>query len=131
MSAANDVEPGHPGTARPSARAPLRGLPGQRARPRARVRVAEAPPVTPVAVSQLTSLAVLGIDERRFRETFGKHPKASRVGKLLVIDVADARDALRSMRGAPTCDASTESADDDGPRDVDEVLARPGRRRIA
>lgn len=88
--------------------------------------------LAPVTVSQLTSLAVLGIDERRFRETFGKHPNASRVGKLLVLDVSDARAALRSMRAATApAEPAPEYSDDDGPADADEVLARLGRRCIA
>lgn len=90
--------------------------------------------LAPIAVSQLTCLAVLGIDERRFRETFGDHPKATRVGKLLVLDVADVRDALRSMRSTETANDAAPSAEvepDDGPRDVDDVLARLGRQRAS
>lgn len=84
--------------------------------------------LVPIFVSQLTSLHVLGIDARRFREAFSKHPNASRVGKLLVVDVADARDALRALR---IDGADNDSTPEDEPRDVDAVLAQLGRRRIA
>ncbi len=87
--------------------------------------------VTPACVSQATSAAVLGIDERRFRELFGKHPGAVRVGKLVVIELHEALDALRALRSsAVNVEAEPDDEEDDGPSDVDGVLAAIGRRRV-
>lgn len=94
--------------------------------PKRPLKAREPVSLAPAFVSQLTSLAVLGIDERRFRETFGKHPSAARVGKLVVVSVDVARDVLCAKATELPTDSEP---DDDEPRDVDDVLARLGRRR--
>lgn len=57
--------------------------------------------VQPVAVTQVTSEAVLGIPARRFREWVnGRRVRHTRVGKLVVVSIADALAALRAEQVA-------------------------------
>ena len=94
--------------------------------------------VTPATVSQLTALATLGIDERRFLEQVVPRCRdVARVGRLRVVPVAEALRALREL--APGDDEVEAPAPNDVPKptddqaidfaSADEVLARLGRRR--
>lgn len=103
--------------------------------PRTRRPRRPRPPVIthPILVTQLNSLAVAGIDARRFLELIrerqiphGQH------GKLRFVDVDLLRETLLDSSVAPN--GSDDGADlasveeDDDPRDVDDVLGVIGRR---
>jgi hypothetical protein len=81
-------------------------------------------PPTPVTVSQATSLAVLGVDGRRFRElVHARSIPHGRVGKLVVARVSDVLEALGlDEKPAP----ANETEPDDAPR-PNRVLASIGR----
>jgi hypothetical protein len=98
--------------------------------------------VTPATVSQLTSLAALGIDERRFLEQVVPLCRSvAKVGRLRVVPVAEALRALEKL--APADEAPTRDVSGQAPSvaktgedeaidfaSPDEVLARLGRRRV-
>ena len=103
-------------------------------RPRAPV------PIVPVCVSQITSAAILGVDERRFLElVVPRCERVSRVGRLRLVEVEEALRALRSLSlpdgeesraesdGAATDDAEEEQGEFGS---VDDVLRKLGRRRV-
>jgi hypothetical protein len=91
--------------------------------------------VRPAHVSQLNCEAILGIDPRRFLELLvPRCAHVSIVGKLRVISVEDADDALRSLATDSSELAATEvdvNGDDDEIGTADDVLRRLGRRRTA
>ena len=86
--------------------------------------------VRPEAVSQLTCLAVLGIDARRYLEFVRAHPGLLRnkLGKLVVVRVDDFLAELRRSAGEPVELEAIEVLDE-VPEDADAILASLGRRR--
>lgn len=103
-------------------------MPGiRKLRPRATAALA----VTPVTVTDLTCAAVLGLESRPYRAllvrldiphvTFGQRTIASVTDVLSAIERASIADDPSEHDATPT----------DEPRDVDAVLARLGRRRMA
>jgi len=89
--------------------------------------------VRPSHVSQLNCEATIGIDPRRFLEVLLPHcAHVATVGKLRVVLVEDADEALRELSKSSAEPAAVEEAvDDDGPQDADDFLRRLGRRRSA
>ncbi len=108
------------------------GEAGRRLRPRANVSPAA------IAVSQLTVLAMTGIDPRRFLELMRQHAEVprARVGKLVVVELGHLMELLGRLALDPAAsnrfDADDDAGgddDDDQPSDVDSELARLGRKR--
>jgi len=90
----------------------------------------ESPTVAPVLVTQLTSLAVLGIPGRRFREFIPRRRvRHTRVGKLVVAEIADVLEALRAETPTEVEPANDQDVVESQPETADEVLACLGRRR--
>jgi hypothetical protein len=89
--------------------------------------------VRPTHVSQLTCEAVLGIDPRRYLEVLVPHcAHVATVGKLRIISLEDAEEALRALSKSSAEPAATDNAvEDEGPATADEFLSRLGRRRTA
>ena len=86
--------------------------------------------VSPVSVSQLTSLAVLGIDRERYLRLVRRHPEIARAcGKLRVARVDAVLRALE-VEDRLVHDAA-DRAEGAVPTTIDGVLARIGRRRVA
>ncbi len=87
--------------------------------------------VAPLLVSQLNSLAVAGIDARRFLELVRDCKLAhGRRGKLVFVSAEVLREALAGTTAAEK-DATVDDVDDvtgDDPRSVDDVLRLIGRR---
>jgi hypothetical protein len=76
--------------------------------------------------------ATLGIDPRRFLEVLVPHcANVATVGKLRVVSIEDADEALRSLAKSSAESAATEDADADEDLTTDQFLAKLGRRRIA
>lgn len=99
----------------------------RRMRPRAPIVVAAA------YVSQLTSAPLLGIDARRFLDVLvpACRPDVIHVGKLRLVELARAVEALRAM-ATENDDSSTETEhDDDQPATADQVLAALGMERVS
>ncbi len=95
-----------------------------------------APALAPALVSQLTSIAILGIDERRFLDRVVPlcRPHVTRFGKLRLIPIDVAVAKLRELADGDEAVNPTVAANDGAasePRTVDEVLARVGHRRVA
>lgn len=84
--------------------------------------------VAPIAVTDLTAPAVLGIEARPFREWLvAANVPHTRRGKRVIALVADVVAALeRSSMGEPTEDGQDVH---EAPRSVDALLARIGRQR--
>ena len=79
-------------------------------------------------VSQLTCLAVLGIDSRRYlEELVPQCASVVKLGKLRLVEVDDALRALRAM--TPTESAATANAENDQGEPEPDLLAGFGRRR--
>lgn len=99
------------------------------------IRPRAAIPITPACVTQRTCEATLGLDERRYLDLYRSHPRARRVGRLLVLELADAIEHLRSMPAAtPTDDVDVIDEDDDRDDEIttaDDVLRSIGYRRLA
>ena len=87
-------------------------------------------PVAPATVTQDTALPVLGIESRPFREAVHKYGiRHMRLGRLLVVRVADFLEALERIGGQVPND--TEAPADGTPvMSVDEMLARVGHARV-
>ena len=91
-------------------------------------------PVQPSTVSQLTSIAVLGVDPRRYLElVVPKCTQVSHVGRLRVVPIEDAIRALLLVAADATNDASPVAEDSPDvevqPETADGFLAAIGRRR--
>ena len=105
---------------------------------RRKLRPREPVSAMPSFVSQLTSLPLLGIDDRRYRELLVDHPEVprTRIGKLVLVELDAMRELLRRLAvEAPSGNAEAEPAgeDDDDRRldSPDAVLAAIGRRRAS
>jgi hypothetical protein len=98
-------------------------MPERRVRPRAPVAVAAA------YVSQLTSLQLLGVDPRRYLDVVvpACRPEVAHVGKLRLVELARAVEALRAM--APETDERPATIEDEDrqPETAAEVLAALGK----
>jgi len=95
---------------------------GQAEEPAARV-------VRPVAVSQLTSEPILGVDARRFLRLLRQHPELprARVGKLVIVPLAALERLLWARSETETNSPGPTPAS--APEDVDAVLEQLGKRR--
>ncbi len=89
-------------------------------------------PIAPhaLSVSQLTTLALLGIDPRRYLDLLAAHsvPHA-RVGKLRVALLDDVRATIRRI--SESSDDTPEAECERQPETADEVLSKLGLRRSA
>ncbi len=96
-------------------------------------------PVVPRHVSQLTCLALFGIDARRYRKIVNEHRRTLRItraGRLVLVPVHDFELLLERLAEAPAND--TDETTDTGDRSpvaggfetADEILAAVGHRRV-
>lgn len=87
----------------------------------------------PTSISQLTSLVNAGIDARRFLEFVRTHKiPATKVGKLVVVDAGDLRQALRDaalVHVEELTPDTTSEDDDDNLLSADDVLRKIGHHR--
>ena len=88
--------------------------------------------VSPSHVSQLTCLAVAGIDPRRYLDLLGAHPEVPRsaVGRLRIVTLEDLRGLYARLAATATAETLADVDDDDQPRDADDVLRSLGLRRL-
>ena len=91
-------------------------------------RLRPRPPVTaaPISISDETSLDLVGLDARRFRELIGAHKLPhTRLGHRVVVRAEVLADLLRRLESVAEVE--------DRPKlsTVDDVLALVGRRRSA
>ncbi len=92
--------------------------------------------VAPAMVSQLTSMAILGLDERRFLEQLVPRCRSvAHVGRLRVVEVEEAVRVLRDLApteatGEEASEVPREEGDESGDfSSVDAVLRKLGRVR--
>ena len=86
-------------------------------------------PIAPVCVSQDTSLHVLGIASRPFREAVIRHAIPHvRLGRLVLVRVADWLAAMDRMAATTNATASADELDAAPIMSMDEMFARIGRR---
>jgi hypothetical protein len=89
--------------------------------------------VSPATVSQLTSLAILGVDERRFLELLVPRCKrVAHVGRLRLVPLDEAMRALATLANdatPPMPGGNDDPGDERQPETVDDFLAVMGLRR--
>lgn len=97
----------------------------RRLRPRQPLALAAA------TVSQLTCLSLLGVDPRRYLDHLVPlcGDEIARLGRLRVVPMDVAVEALRRLAARGEGPADDEFEDTDEPRSVDDVLAQIGRER--
>lgn len=94
-------------------------------------------PHAPVAVavatlSQLTSLALLGIDPRRFLDIIiPRCPHVAHVGRLRIVPLDDAIEVLRGLSGDNDDGDEVEADGERQPQTADAVLGALGMERVA
>ncbi len=94
------------------------------------IRPREPISVAPATVTQLTCLAILGIDPRRWLEIVAKwNVRRARVGKLVVVALPTMLEALAAHAAEAADDSPTDDEDDGQPQTADAVLAAIGCRR--